>query len=1546
MVNMANSYEDTVADFDLNFLQPAIQNVSIARIEKQRQSIINVKNKIIASHCLLKKFYLQKDKLDETESLLLASKEECKQACIDYKVTLEKCIQMEKDVVKLNECKKELEQKLNYLDNQCEAMRSHAHQLQLLVKEHESVIEALNIEKQLETSTVKDYQKKLASLEKEREEYLIDIAWMRDVILGKKNSKSCKDIINKYKDLKGLDNNLDSDNSCDESFLQDSPVGSPIHNQLQNKSEPMTFSDKIIKGAIFESGPINKIKELLNDNYYDCCNEEVISEDTGRGSSLAFSDADKFLNSPDLGFSTERHHNVINKENIIHVDAATSPIRIEEGFRSSPNIFDDEALLSDKNTGKSPEYFITDIPLSTEIVTIKEKRQLVDVGTSPIHRFTPVETSTSPIHLFTLVDTSTSPISFEVSSDSSKLETQILPTKEADISNNLHKQNVSVVCQKNINTQSSRKELEISTETLNCLEENNSKKICDEINNDCEVEMILRNMRLEHPLITPIPRTPAMSHKQLQKESNVLSLQSKTQDHVGCPDALKIREENKALQANISYLCKEIVQIKNILKTKMPVNFENVPNLSKESCQLFDECSQDTIILTNDITVSDDSRIESIPSNNLETNIDIQINCPSPPLNLAEQNPIYTDNLEHVTPPQQRVCKNTERNSLNFDETACHDHIDVIETSLINSDNEDNSQSDCLQDICDNNRKSCTSSTLKFQNDVCNTEIVTNNDCESQELEESHAIDSNNSRTINKTRKPTKLDRFKKKIMPRCKISGSNSPILRKLRKRNKLIPITNKEKIKKSLEILNNKEAYDKALKVMAELKSKKNIEPKKDFCKPNSKLMRTSDKKPKENITNDNEKSCESQENEIQVKQQERNSGKDLDKIRLDNTCDNNSFDGGKEPSKSWSNIKESVPDSMNQTKSISTRSRSRILANTAENKVKSDVVISDNKNQVDLKMQNTSRRRKRIDSGNSDVSCKRMLRSSNSEKTGRKELINNISHTIPESEQVNIDYSDLDLFSTNNEMLVEKENMHCDNMNLKESVDETNKLDKNTSINSPISKRRSLRLSSQNSDNTNKILLRSTNLESVKDNNIKVDISKSRNEQNVNVKDKQVTNPTFNASKSNNDNHIQQSNESSTINNPSNSILCKMIMKHGKAAFKSKSAKVTDTIADTICKKLENSISHILESQPDKMQSAITQFVEDMRKMNEKSLLAGLIKYLQDPARKLELYNKVNSNGPLAMTKREQIILSALQHLNTPEYNIVNNLLSNIEYTLFRLNHSPEFDTVESLSHFYAVTCKLFHMKYRLKTFILDAMYCLQYKAVALIKQCLTAWMHILPMAHMKYAKTPLITCIVYLLHFYKCEDKFNRVQDIRWILNKKYMYKFSEWNETKILEMFNSAIKSVKDDQSDRNMLRIALLIFAKRHGPKWCQKNVINNMLLPLIEAENTAEKVKIFCIEMLGPLLKPYPADMKVHCEIIVNQLLDMLDQGDLSHGIKEAIFTSLIYMSKHNPPRVTKALLSWQPDKISSELEILLKAYVREKPIKAWKTILSRIHM
>lgn len=276
------------------------------------------------------------------------------------------------------------------------------------------------------------------------------------------------------------------------------------------------------------------------------------------------------------------------------------------------------------------------------------------------------------------------------------------------------------------------------------------------------------------------------------------------------------------------------------------------------------------------------------------------------------------------------------------------------------------------------------------------------------------------------------------------------------------------------------------------------------------------------------------------------------------------------------------------------------------------------------------------------------------------------------------------------------------------------------------------------------------------------------------------------------------------------------------------------VLDSVLNSTATKLQEKILAITGLNGDDAKRAMCELVNTIKNWDPKLFIAAFMIYLQDAQRKIELFNKITSPPAPPMTKSEQIILYVISQLRGcwPNIDVLNCVLCNIEYVLFKLNKTPDFDTIESMAHFYAVLCRYFKMKSRLRLFMLDAMYCIQFKAVPLIKQCLDVWMHVLPLAHMgigKYfvllqfieyiynyinhvtelynyfisAKSPLVTCLVYLLHFYKCEDRFNRVQEIRNILSRKYSYEITEWNEPKIIEMFRNAIRDVKGKRSNNH-----------------------------------------------------------------------------------------------------------------------------------------------
>ncbi|XP_075992387.1 uncharacterized protein LOC142987474 isoform X2 [Anticarsia gemmatalis] len=407
---------------------------------------------------------------------------------------------------------------------------------------------------------------------------------------------------------------------------------------------------------------------------------------------------------------------------------------------------------------------------------------------------------------------------------------------------------------------------------------------------------------------------------------------------------------------------------------------------------------------------------------------------------------------------------------------------------------------------------------------------------------------------------------------------------------------------------------------------------------------------------------------------------------------------------------------------------------------------------------------------------------------------------------------------------------------------------------------------------------------------------------------------------------------------------SILCRMIENYGVVTVKPFYRIVPDAISRPICEKIEAEVSKINEMASGKEQ-AMEKFVMDLQKYNYKHFVIGLMKYLTKPDRKLELFSKTSALLAPAMTKSEEVLLYVIRRLRTywQPVDIVNLILTDIEYVLFQLNRTPEFDVIESASHFFALVCRYFKKLKRLRMFMLDAMYCIQFKAVPLVKQCLEVWRNVIPLAHMSKARTPIVTCLVYLLHFYKCDDRYNRVQDIRNILHRKYHYEIMEWNERKMLDMFRNAIKELKDIPLQRKMLRLALIILAKRHGPRWTQKNIIKNLIQPLIEKETTPLVVREFCLSAIGCLMKPYPIDMKVHCEIAINQLMDILKTSTCQR-IDEAVISSLVMLSRHNHLRINEMLAGRKMQKMSTEVEQLIRDYIRTKPIKMWKDILPKI--
>ncbi|XP_053601643.1 uncharacterized protein LOC128670194 [Plodia interpunctella] len=1432
---MTSSFDDSVLNFDLGFLNQTSKNIGFSKLEKQRKAILLVKKKTITTDGLIKKYFNKKEVLEQTERSLSVSKEECKQVCIDYKNVLEKCERLENEIQVVHQYNQQLQLKLSDVENQFNALQSHAKQLEVLVKEQETKIESQKIENHLGKTSSKN-STNITNVQKQNDILLRDLCILGGLLLQNKNLKpQYVNVLKKYENyLKKHDDDSSNDsgdgNSDNEIDLSEEELKSPQSPLClkNNKHKIHSSSVEVQEVIVVNVSSAGKDDTTSKPSEIDRCSvysNDVASADTGRGSSLAFSDSEKCFRSPDY--------------------------------------------LSNDN---SPEFIC--------------KSTMNSVGTSPI---------------LDTIDTATSPINFESQTDFTyTFNEEVSPFRSTGIEN---VPPPTEVCSSqaviNHPIQDKPNNQYSNTQAEECLQVNSSSHYEDEYSRDGEIEMILSKMQFNRDLITPMPSSPCSSQSTVT--SIVSACQTNHDDFIICRDAAKLKEENKILHANITDLAKEIKNIKSILKMNPTASLEK--NINQGIAEISMPTCGNNKIIEDQL----DNHNENLHENHNE--------------NLHEdhnENDDLTDMVDLV-----QICDSEDMSFNDFCDLETREDMQNDEgafNTLIPSSQEE----DPIIVIEEQeNPPEGIMSRLEFEEDPSSIESTPDkfNDINSNVSNETAVpqnsvenLGNNNERLRRRLRKLNNLEKFRRKMVPKSKIRREYVQSTRKrLIKKSigksvkhlKLKTLKKKVTLADTSASLNDKTVYDKAVKIMSELKVKQSEEP-------NNKSLT-----PKQT-----EKSLDSPEIRKSVKKRLL----DVSKLALDIT---------EKPFDISDLISKQTP-------------RPVIKSVTVPRETQKSVCFDEYNTQSLKNMQPIIRIDKLLDITERSVEC--IDKSHNIENTKGQQSLSPSVITRSRSRFV--------------------ENLQT--LNHEPSASESMR-----EVLPKESKKRLKRVASDGKQEfEHKRILRSSTRLSMCENNTK--INNNNNTTNTCNKENNSKSPKVNINCKNekkspvkNEKLIDSSKYNSAISyddldmfseqepmrnnilfdevgqrDSKDSILCTMLEKYGLSKVKFYPKKIPDEITNTIHKEIEDSIKHINELKPREAKSAMACMIDNLQSWNVKQFLTGLMKYLQDPERKVELYSKVNSPPAPPMSKSEQILLYIVMQLRNVWSNvdIVNHVLSSIEYTMFKLNRTPEFDTVESMSHFYAILCRYFKMKTRLRLFMLDAMYCMQFKAIALIRQCMDVWMHVLPLAHMGIAKNPLVTCVVYLLHFYKCEDNFNRVQDIRNILSRKYSYQISEWNETKILDMFRNAIYELRDIPVEKKMLRLSLIILAKRQGARWCQKNIIANMIQPIIENKDAPSAVKQFCVSMIGPLVKPYPVDMKVHCEIIMNLLLDMRKENP-SPPMEEAIFTSLMYMCKHNQNRVVGALLKWHPKRLSSECQEVIRDFVRDKPANTWKSIIKRIY-
>lgn len=487
---------------------------------------------------------------------------------------------------------------------------------------------------------------------------------------------------------------------------------------------------------------------------------EVASADTGRGSSIASSDVEKCFNSPDYYPSHSPINTHKDQEKTIYVDTATSPIQFNENC----------------HTTECPSPFETiQITLSPILDEVEDNSPVESelkffVTNSENGHLAPNEDVINDGSIVPIVSNNTndSNITENVMVDisierSSPLDFCDLPEDNSpDVKSN------SLDRADNNNATSTSRVTCANNKKCNekeCLELNNSNNFNETNTGDCEIEMILDKMRFNRTLITPIPFTPSKSRNAsvIRDMSSKLSYQ---EEHV-CKDAAKLKEENKILYEKYNKLEQDIVLIKDILKNNFtftvpvppaPVNPEVIVSTPVKN-------NTNTVLLS------------------AEKNVTINIDSPQP---LLEQNiPVTEETIEYSAGTEKMEVKT---------------HV----TPIINKASAERPSPKTPQIEKESNSDGSLIETVNSMDMSCMKNIPEERD-----------------QIASKHRKLSKLEKLRKKLVPKSKIKRNKTPTISKLRNKRKQI-LTKKNVVESdTTATLGKINVYKKAVQIMSELKS-----------------------------------------------------------------------------------------------------------------------------------------------------------------------------------------------------------------------------------------------------------------------------------------------------------------------------------------------------------------------------------------------------------------------------------------------------------------------------------------------------------------------------------------------------------------------------------------------------------------------------------------------------------------------------------------------------------------------------------------------------
>ncbi|XP_033216838.1 titin homolog isoform X2 [Belonocnema kinseyi] len=309
---------------------------------------------------------------------------------------------------------------------------------------------------------------------------------------------------------------------------------------------------------------------------------------------------------------------------------------------------------------------------------------------------------------------------------------------------------------------------------------------------------------------------------------------------------------------------------------------------------------------------------------------------------------------------------------------------------------------------------------------------------------------------------------------------------------------------------------------------------------------------------------------------------------------------------------------------------------------------------------------------------------------------------------------------------------------------------------------------------------------------------------------------------------------------------------------------------------------------------------------------------------------------SNTPPApmMSRTQQKIVTLIASLEKTMPNIFDLVSAGIDYSLFRLNEEhKDRNVIEGLARVYIVLARLKKDREKARLFCCDALYCLRNNAVTVIYVVLTCWPEVFPICDTNPEILP--KCMAHIILTTEgCGIKYPKVGALKNLISAYYQYPRAEYFSKQLATEFLSALKQKHENSTD-----MAIILLAKKEGPDWTYKNIIQGGLLQMIVEKTHPSVYDAF--SLLGNLMRTFPKeDKENYIGKTVQQLCDLLDSSQGAEDHLEGVATALLSLAKftNHLDKIAKCLLLWKPNQtLRPETIVKFKFFFQSRTTAAW---------